>query len=194
MARDAFVGLKALYLAELTDEEGLTYETPVDIGTKAGAVSISASREISNDPAYANDTVWIDATTDTGGSGTISIRDIVSDKAVREKLFRLAGYRITTEGDLLATDAPAKYCALLCEQSGYIHGRRKLFYKIKLKKPNFEATTKEGNTSVGQVDIEFDFYPIKLADGVIATTRDSFFGNQSYATFFDAVLTTTAEE
>ena len=192
MAKDGFVGLKALYLAEMTDEDTLAYGTPADIATKAGAVSISASREVSNDAAYANDDVWIEAETDTGGSGTISIRDI-NDQTVREAIFSLAGYRVTAEGDLLAIDAPAKYCALLCEQSGYIHGRRKCFYKVKLGKPDFEANTKEASTTIGQLDIPFRFYKVKLADGVVTTTRDSFYGNSTYADFFTDVVKTYAE-
>ena len=194
MARDAFVGLKALYLAELTDEDELTYETPVDIGTKAGAVSIAASREISTDAAYANDDTWIEAETDSGGTGTLEIRDILTDSTVRETIAKLTGYLITTEGDLLATDKPSKPCALLCEQSGYIHGRRKCFYKIKMRKPDFEAKTKEGSTTIGSLSIPFSYYKVKLADGVVTSTRDSFYGNSTYNTFFDAVVKTYAEK
>lgn len=194
MAHDAFVGLKALYLAEMTDEDTPTYAEPVDIATKAGAVSISASREISNDAAYANDDVWIDAETDNGGTGTLEIRDILTDSTVRETIAKLTGYLITTEGDVLATDKPSKPCALLCEQSGYIHGRRKCFYKVKLRKPDFEAQTKEGSTTIGSLSIPFNFYKVKLADGVNASTRDSFYGNSTYADFFNAVVLTTAEK
>lgn len=194
MARDAFVGLKALYLAELTNEDELTYATPVDIGTKAGVVSISAAREISTDPAYANDDVWIEAETDTGGTGTLEIRDVLTDETVRETIAKLTGYLITTEGDVLAIDKPSVPCALLCEQSGYIHGRRKCFYKVKLRKPDFEAQTKEGSTTIGSLSIPFSFYKIKLADSVNASTRDSFYGNSTYNTFFNAVVTTSAEK
>lgn len=194
MAHDAFVGLKALYLAEMTDEDTPTYAVPVDIATKAGAVSISASREISNDAAYANDDVWIDAETDNGGSGTLEIRDIMTDTTVRELIAKLTGYLITTEGDVLATDRASVPCALLCEQSGYIHGRRKCFYKVKMRKPDFEAKTKEGSTTIGSLSIPFNFYKVKLAEGVNASTRDSFYGNSTYADFFTAVVLTTAEK
>ena len=58
-------------------------------------------------------------------------------------------------------------------------------------KPDFDASTKEANATVGQIDIPFTFYPIKLAEGVIATTRDSFYGNSTYEDFFEAVVKTT---
>ena len=183
MARDGFIGVKNFHLAPMTDPDTLTYDTPIDIGTKAGLVSIQADRSTSNDPVYANDEVWIDAETDTGGSGTIAIRDI-NDETVRETIAALTGYLVTTEGDILAlTNVAPPHCAVMCEQTGYIHGRRKLFYDCKLGKPNFSASTKEGNTQVGQLEIPFTYYPAKLAEGVTATTRDSFYGNSTYNGF-----------
>lgn len=189
--RDGFVGVKNLHIAPITDESALTYDEPVDISSKCGLVSIKASRSTNEAPAYADDDVWINAHSDTGGSGTISIRDIVTDAETRELIADLTGYMVTTEGDILAlSNAQPKPCAVLCEQTGYIHGRRKLFYWCEFGKPDFEASTKEGNISVGQIDIPFTFKPVEIATGVITSTRDSFYGNSTYATFFDAVCKT----
>lgn len=188
MARDGFIGVKNLHLAPLTDVDALTYETPVAI---PGAVQIQASRSLSEEPSYADDEVWINAKSDTGGTGTLSLRDVVSVAAIRALIARLTGYVVTSEGDVLGTDKAPVPCAILCEQSGYLHGRRKLFYYCELSKPDFDASTKEANATVGQIDIPFTFYPIKLAEGVIATTRDSFYGNSTYEDFFEAVVKTT---
>ena len=190
MARDGLIGVKNFHIAPITDLETLTYDTPIDIGSKAGLVSISADRSLSEEPAYANDEVWINARTDTGGTGTIAIRDI-TDETVRETIADLTGYLVTTEGDILAlADKAPKPCAIMCEQTGYIHGRRKLFYHCELGKPNFSAQSKEQNAQIGQIEIPFTYYPVKLAEGVTATTRDSFYGNSTYATFFEAVVKT----
>ena len=190
MPRDGFIGVKNLHLAPLTDIEALTYETPVSV---PGTVQIQASRSVSDEPAYADDEVWINAKSDTGGTGTLSLRDVISVAAIRTLIARLTGYIVTTEGDVLATDKAPVPCAILCEQTGYLHGRRKLFYYCELGKPDFDASTKEENASVGQIDIPFTFYPIKLAEGVVATTRDSFYGNSTYADWFEAVVKTTAQ-
>ena len=190
MARDGYVGVKNLHLAPITNLTSLTYATPVDVGSKVGAVSIQADRSVSNDPAYANDEIWINADTDTGGTGTLAIREF-GDTTVRELIADLTGYLVTSEGDILALANPEKKpCAILCEQSGYIHGRRKLFYHCELGKPNFSAQTKEGKTQVGQIEIPFTYYPIEIATGVMVTTRDSFYGNSTYADFFTAVVKT----
>lgn len=195
MARDGFVGVKNFHLAPITDLATLTYGTPVDIGSNAGLVSIQADRSTSEDPAYANDEVWINARTDTGGTGTIAIRDI-NNTTVRETIAKHTGYLVTTEGDILAlSNVSPEPCAILCEQTGYIHGRRKLFYHCELGKPNFSASTKEGNTQVGQIEIPFTYYPVELATGVFVTTRDSFYGNSTYDDFFEAVVkTATAKQ
>lgn len=190
MARDGFVGVKNLHLAPLTDIEKATYGTPVDVGSKAGLVAIQASRNVNESPAHANDEVWINARTDSGGTGTLSIRDI-SDPTVRETIAQFTGYLVTTEGDVLAlADKAPEPCAIMCEQTGYIHGRRKLFYHCELGKPDFDASTKEENVSVGQIDIPFTYYPIEIDEGVRVTTRDSFYGNSTYADFFKAVVKT----
>ena len=192
MARDGSVGVKNLHLAPINDLDTLSYAKPIDIGSYAGLVSMSADRNVSSDPAYANDDVWINAQTDTGGTGTITIRDITNPH-VREVIAYFTGYMVTTEGDVLAlADEPAKPCAILCEQTGYIHGRRKLFYHCELGKPNFSAQTKEANTQVGSVEIPFTFYPVELAAGVRASTRDSFYGNSTYEGWFNAVVKTAS--
>lgn len=189
--RDGFIGVKNFHLAPLTDVDTLTYEKPVHI---PGTVQIQAQRSISDDPAYADDEVWINARTDVGGTGTFSIRDILSDATIRALIARLSGYMVTEEGDVLATDRNPVPCAALCEQTGYIHGRKKLFYYCELGKPDFNAATKEDKTSVGQLDIPFTFKLVELAPGVKASTRDSFYGNSTYNTFFDAVVTTAVEK
>ena len=189
MPRDGFVGVKNLHIAEMTNTETLTYATPVDVGSYVGLVSIQIQRSIGENPAYANDEEWLKARTDTGGTGTLSIRD-ANHKASRDLLARLAGYIITTEGDLLATDNPPIPCALMVERTGYIHGQRKLLYWVEFGKPDFEANTKEENAEVGQLDIPFSFKPVELADGVRTATRDSFYGNSTYDDFFDAVVKT----
>jgi len=190
MARDGFIGVKNLHLAPLTNVDTATFGTPVDIGSKAGLVSIQASRSVNSDPSYANDETWINANTDTGGTGTIAIRDI-TDETVRETIAEFTGYLVTSEGDVLAlADVQPKPCAIMCEQTGYIHGRRKVFYHCELGKPDFDAQTKEDKTSVGQISIPFTYYPLKLAEGVRATTRDSFYGNSTYDDFFTAVVKT----
>ena len=190
MAHDAFVGVKNFHLAPITSLDTLTYATPVDVGSKVGLVSIQADRSTSEDPAYANDEVWINPSTDTGGTGTIAIREF-GDTTVRELIADLSGYLVTSEGDILAlANAEKKPCAILCEQSGYIHGRRKLFYHCELGKPNFSGSTKEGNTQAGQIEIPFTYYPVEIATGVKVTTRDSFYGNSTYDDFFEAVVKT----
>ena len=190
MARDQFIGVKNFHIAELTDEDSLTYASPVAV---PGLVQMQASRTTNNEPSYADDEVWIEEESDTGGEGTISIRDILTSAAVRELIARLSGYLVTTEGDLLAiSDATRNPCALMCERSAHGgHGQRKLWYCCKLGKPEFDASTKEDTASAGQLDIPFTYRPIKLAEGVSATTRDSFYGNSTYADFFSAVVKTT---
>lgn len=185
--RDGFIGVKNLHLAPLTDVDSLTYETPVHI---PGTVQIQAKRSIDDNPSYADDEVWLNAKADTGGDGTISIRDILSDAAVRELIAKLTGYMVTTEGDILATEANPEPCCVMCEQTGYIHGRRKLFYYCELGKPDFDAATKEDKANVGQLDIPFIYKPLKLSESVKATTRDSFYGNSTYNDWFKAVVTT----
>ena len=189
--RDGFVGVKNLHIAEMTDTDDLTYATPVDVGSHVGVVSINIQRSIGENPAYANDEEWINAKTDTGGTGTLAIRD-ANHKASRDLIARLAGYLITSEGDLLATDTPPIPCALLVERTGYIHGQRKLLYWVEFGKPDFEANTKEENAEVGQLEIPFKFKPVTLAEGVRTATRDSFYGNSTYDDFFEAVVKTYA--
>lgn len=191
MPRDGLIGVKNLHLAPITNQDTLAYGTPVHI---PGTVQIQASRSINESPSYADDEVWINAKSDTGGEGTLSLRDIMSDETVRELIANLTGYLVTAEGDVLATDKNPTPCAILCEQTGYIHGRRKLFYWCELGKPDFDAATKEDSVSVGQIDIPFTYKPAKLAEGVRATTRDSFYGNSTYDGWFKAVVMTTAEK
>lgn len=191
MARDGFVGVDNLHLAKMIDTDKLTYETPVHI---EGLVEIKAERSVSDDASYADDQPWITAHSDTGGTGTLSIRDPNITQEVRNLLAELSGYLITSEGDLLATDRPPVPCAVMCQQTGYIHGRKKLFYWAELGKPDFDATTKEDKVTVGQIDFPFTFKPVTLADDVRATTRDSFYGSTTYATFFEKVVTTSAEK
>ena len=189
MSRDQFIGVKNFHLAEITDEDNLTYATPVAI---PGLVQMQASRTTSSEPSYADDDVWLEDESDTGGEGTISIRDILSSSTIRELIADLSGYLVTSEGDILAlSDGQRKPCAIMCERSATSgHGQRKLWYYCKLGKPEFDAATKEDTPQAGQLDIPFTYRPVKLAEGVTATTRDSFYGNSSYATFFNAVVKT----
>ena len=189
MPRDAFIGVKNFHIAEMTAESTLTYATPVAI---PGLVQMQASRSVESGPSYADDEVWINDETDNGGEGTISIRDILSSGTIRELIAKLSGYLITSEGDILALSNPTKVpCAIMCERSAHGgHGQRKLWYKCWLGKPDFDASTKEGSPNVGQLDIPFTYEPVQLAEGVIVTTRDSFYGNSTYADFFEAVVKT----
>ena len=191
MSRDGFIGVKNFHIAEMTAEDTLTYATPVAV---PGLVQMQASRTTNNEPSYADDDVWIDASSDTGGEGTISIRDVLTSSTIRNLIAKLTGYFLTAEGDLLAlTNAEDKFCCLMCERSAHGgHGQRKLWYKCKLGKPEFDASTKEDTPSVGQLDIPFTFSPVELGTGVTCTTRDSFYGNSTYADFFSAVVKTYA--
>ena len=191
MSRDGFIGVKNLHLAKMTNVDSLTYATPVAI---PGTVQMQASRNTSNDPSYADDEVWIDSENDTGGEGTISIRDVLSSETVRNLIAELCGYFITAEGDLLAlTNADKAPCAIMCERTAYSgHGQRKLWYKAYLGKPSFDAATKEDKKTIGQLDIPFRYEPVTLGEGVTCTTRDSFYGNSTYSSFFSAVVKTYA--
>lgn len=189
--RDGFIGVNKFALAKITDIAALTYATPVDVPSIVG---MAANRSEDSNPSYARDEVWIDAKPDTGGEGSFRIRDILSDPDLRELLAELSGYLITAEGDLLdyGTSAP---CAILCERSAYLgNGQRKLFYWCEIGKPSFEVETKEDQTVIGEVEFPFKFKRVLLGGTVRAATRDSFYGNSTYANFFNAVVKTYATE
>lgn len=187
--RDGFIGVNKFALAKITATATLTYATPVEVPSIVG---MSASRSEDSNPSYARDEVWIDAKADTGGEGSFRIRDILSDATLRQLLAELSGYLITAEGDLLDCGDPTP-CAILVERSAYRgHGQRKCFYWCELGKPSFEVETKEDQTNIGEVEFPFTFKRVTLGEGVRCATRDSFYGNSTYAEFFDAVVKTYA--
>ena len=190
-ARDGFVGVNAFYLAKITDEASLTYATPVEVPSIVG---MTATRGDDSNPAYARDEVWIDAKPDTGGEGSFRIRDYLSDSTLRTLLAQLSGYLITYEGDLLDSGDPVP-CAILVERSAYLgNGQRKCFYWCELGKPSFDVETKGETTEIGEVEFPFKFKRVTLGEGVRCATRDSFYGNSTYADFFNAVVKTYSTE
>lgn len=200
--RQGFFGVKNAHIALLTDEDELTYETPVHI---PGTVEIQADPEVNDDPSYADNEVWIRHQVDNGFTGTFSCFDTESTAELRALFAKLTGYAIDTNGRVLGlTDREPQPFAFMCEQPGSVTGKRRCFLKCQFKKPSMDAATQEDSPEITQLDYEFTAFPVTIThttgEGASAVTTemrmsfyDDYSGSATYNNFFNAVVTDFTE-
>lgn len=196
MDHNAYFGLPNCHVADLLDEEALTYGEPLDVAALGGIIEIALDTDSSTEPLYASDQPWIDDETDNGFTGTIRFVNVWGEPTLRRKFAPYVGYQFAADGTLLgSTGRPRKKFALMSGQSGNIQGKRTCYLMCQVSKPAKNAATKEGN-GVHQAD-EFPIVarPVKLPSG----WKGSFYENVPedgalYEDFFQRVRTDMVPE
>lgn len=185
--KQGFFGVKNTHIAIMTDEDALTYATPIHI---PGTVSISADKEINTDTSYADNEVWIDSQVDNGFTGSITFFDTVSTVELRELFAELTGYEVDSHGRVIGvTNKAPKPFALMCERPGSRVGQRRCWMKCQLTKPNMEAETQEDSPEIAELEYEFTARPVTLENGVQLAHYDDYSDTDTYSAFFNAVVT-----
>lgn len=188
MPRNGFFGVKNAHFALVTDEDKLTYETPVHV---AGTVAISMEPTVESGTSYADNEVWLEEKNDTGGSGTMSFYDTESTEELRKLIADLVGYTIAADGrTILSANKQPKPFAFMCEQPGHVLGRRRCLLMCQMSKPKQSLNTLQGSPDITQLDYDFTWKPVTPPGGKDSDRTsgyDSFTGLADYETFFDAV-------
>lgn len=188
MARNGFFGVRNSHFAICTDEDKLTYETPVHV---AGTVEISMETSVETGTSHADNEVWLEEQQDNGGSGTMSFYDTEGTQEIRELIAELVGYTIASDGrTILSANKKPKPFAFMCEQPGHAIGRRRCLLMCQLAKPSQTMTTTAETPEITQLDYPFTWKPV-IPPGGTADDRtsgyDSFSGLDDYDTFFEKV-------
>ena len=187
MARNGFFGVKNSHFAIMTDEDNLTYDTPVHM---AGTVEIKMEPSVENASSYADNEVWLQKQLDTGGSGTMSFYDVEGTTDNRELIAKLTGYQIDDNGRIIySADVTPLPFAFMCEQPGHVMGKRICKYKCQMSKPNLDAKTLEDKPDITQLDFDFTWKPITLSNGLRTSGYADYQGTSTYETFFEKVDT-----
>lgn len=187
MARNGFFGVKNAHFAPMTNEDALTYDTPVPV---AGTVEIKMEPSVEAGTSYADNEPWIDKQQDNGGSGTMSFYDVESTPELRKLIAKLTGYQIAADGRMiLSSDITPMPFAFMCEQPGHVMGKRRCLYKCQLSKPSTDAKTIENKPDITQLDFDFTWRVVRLPDGNRASGYDSYTGIAGYDAFFAAIDT-----
>lgn len=189
MARNGFFGVRNSHFAICTDEDKLTYETPVHM---PGTVEISMEPSVETGTSHADNEVWLEEQQDNGGSGTMSFYDTEGTPENRQLIADLVGYTLAADGrTILSANRKPKKFAFMCEQPGHVLGRRRCLLMCQLSKPSQTMTTNSDTPEITQLDYPFTWKPVTLPGGTPDHDRtsgyDSFTGLDDYATFFDAV-------
>lgn len=188
MARNGFFGVRNSHFAICTDEEKLTYETPVHV---AGTVEISMEPSVETGTSHADNEVWLEEQQDNGGSGTMSFYDTEGTPELRQLIADLVGFEILADGrtNLKANKKPKKF-AFMCEQPGHALGRRRCLLMCQFSKPSNTMTTNSDAPEITQLDYPFTWKPVVPTGGKPddrTSGYDSFSDLADYETFFDAV-------
>ena len=130
-------GLRNVYYAVITGETNgkPTYDAPMPI---PGAVNLSLSAEVEDNPFYADDVVYFRTIGNNGYSGTLEIALIPDD-------FRTNVLLEEQNSGVFVENAAAipKEFALLFEFQGDVYATRRLFYRFTVSRPDVNAATKE---------------------------------------------------
>lgn len=196
--RQGFFGIKNTHIALITNEEELTFDTPVSI---PGTVNLSVDAEIGTSASYADNEVWIDGQQDNGFTGTITFFDTWSTSELRALFAKLTGRAIDTKGrEMGIADRDPQPFALMCEQPGSVAGKRICYYHCQLTKPSMEAATNEDSPEIQELSYDFTIRPVTITNGEGAsanTVRTTYYadyeGSTTYSTFFNAVDKTCTE-
>ncbi|MRX82256.1 major tail protein [Eggerthella guodeyinii] len=187
MPRNGFFGVKNAHFAPMTDEDALTYDTPVPV---AGTVEIKMEPSVESASSFADNEVWLDKQQDNGGSGTMSFYDVEGTPELRALIAKLVGYQIAQDGrTILSADVTPVPFGFMCEQPGHITGKRRCLYKCQLSKPSLDAKSTEEKPDITQLDYDFSWRVVKLPSGVRTSGYDSYTGLADYENFFDKIDT-----
>ena len=188
---NGYFGLNAAHVAELTNEANLTYGTPVDIGELGGIVAINLDPQVTTDPVYATDRVWIDGQVDNGFTGTLRLINIWGHATLRPLFAKFCGYKIAADGTLLGVSdqAPVPF-ALMGSTSGNLEDKRCCYLRVQAAKPSRNAQTKEGGITNYPDEIAITARPVKLSSGDTITFYENVPADgELYEDFFEAVRT-----
>lgn len=193
---NGYFGLSGARIAPVIDETNLVYGTPVDIGELGGIIEIAMNAQVSTDPVYATDRVWIDSQTDNGFEGNIRLINVWGEPTLRAAFAPLTGYEFATDGTLLGTSdkAPQKF-ALMGESSGNLANKRTCFLMCQLGKPNKGGQTKEQSGTNKPDEFSIVARPVTLPSG----WKGSFYENVPedgalYTNFMSGVRTDMVPE
>lgn len=189
--RQGWWGAKDLRIAEMTDEDSLEYATPVKI---PGLTEFNNSVSTNDWKVYADDDTWLNGNKDSGGSGTMSFRDVEMNVEIRKLIARLAGYIVDSHGRVIGTsDKPQIPFAVMFERTGYAGSKRKCYYKVKLGKPSEDAKTLEETPDITTMDFPYTYVPVTLPSGLRVSFYNDYPETDTYEKFYDKVDTTIAE-
>jgi len=189
MANKVKFGLCNVHYAKVTEtlnDQGTWETTYGTIKTWAGAVSLDASAEGSQDPFYADDMSYAIVTANSGYSGTFEsalIPEDVLTSILNQSKDATTG--LVTE----SKDDVNSYFALMFEVSGDNTKRRYVFYRCRLTRPNIAAQTVEDakTPKTDSCNIRMTARP---DDGKIVAWAEE--GSTAFTNFFTEVQVSTS--
>lgn len=182
MANKIKYGLSNVYYAKITaGTNGDTYATPVAL---PGAVSLSLSAQGSNEPMYADNSIYYNAISNTGYDGDLEL-------ALIPEAFKtdILGEVAPIEGGLVEkSDAKVTYFALLFQFEGDAEARRHEFFKCSATRPDVASQTSEDKITPATETLKITAIPNsnKLVKWSVSTSASSVYDN-----WFTSVQTPT---
>lgn len=166
-------GLKNVHIWPITatSDEGVpTYGTVINW---PGATEIKMDPEGSNDPFYADDSVYYNGVSNTGYSGSLTSAD-----APEDFLTSIMGYVKDTNGAIIENaEAIPKEFALAFEFKGDAKKRRHLFYRCTAERPLVGSSTKEDKVEPNKPEIKITALP-RLDNGNVKARAEE--GDAAY--------------
>lgn len=176
-------GLRNVHYAIATEtiDDGVITTTYGDVKAWPGAVNLSLSPEGSQDPFYADDSIYVMLNANSGYSGSLESALIPEDV-----LTAVLGQTKDADTGLITEnkDDTVEYIALMFEVQGDAKARRFVFYRCYLARPEITGDTvaESVEPSTQTIDITCSARP---DDGKIKAFCH--YGDGAYDTFFDAV-------
>lgn len=155
MAKVKF-GIEQIHLFPLTDEEAMTYGTPIAC---PGAISLTLNvSESSADPFYADDGVYyLPAGKSSGYTGTLEVA-IIPDEV---KLALMAFIKDSANVIVEVADAIAKPFAMTFQIPTDEKARKLVFYNCQFGRPGLSAKTQEGSKTPETESADLTIMPTK---------------------------------
>lgn len=175
-------GLRNVHYSIVTETtvNGVTSSSYSAVKAWPGAVNISLSAEGSDDPFYADDSVYAMLSSNNGYSGDFESALIPED-------VKIAALGMTKDANGVISenkDNVKKYIALMFEFQLDDSGRRYLFYRCMLSRPSVEGSTKADSVEAKTDTITITVSP-RPDDGKVQDSVDK--GSAAYTNWYNAV-------